>query len=181
MMRAGLGGWVVLVLLGLTACGAAPEDELQQWMAQQRQQSRARIKPIAAPKPFKPESYVVANPQDPFSPGKLTVVLQRERDKAQGSDALIAPELKRRKEPLEEMPLDALTLVGTMVREGQPVALVRAGNQLHTVRVGQHLGQNYGRVLRITEAELALRELVQDAAGDWVERSAGLQLQQRSK
>ena len=47
--------------------------------------------------------------------------------------------------------------------------------------IGNHLGQNYGRVVRITETELTLREVVQDAMGDWVERSASLQLQEKSK
>jgi len=47
--------------------------------------------------------------------------------------------------------------------------------------VGNHLGLNYGRVTRIDETELALREIVQDAAGEWIERPATLQLQERSK
>jgi type IV pilus assembly protein PilP len=52
---------------------------------------------------------------------------------------------------------------------------------LYQVRPGHHLGQNYGRVVRITETELSLREVVQDATGDWVERTASLQLQEKSK
>jgi type IV pilus assembly protein PilP len=49
------------------------------------------------------------------------------------------------------------------------------------VRLGNHLGQNYGRVTKITETEVTLREIVQDAAGEWVERTAALQLQERLK
>jgi len=52
---------------------------------------------------------------------------------------------------------------------------------LYQVRVGEHLGQSYGRVTKITETEVTLREIVQDAAGEWIERVASLQLQERSK
>ena len=52
---------------------------------------------------------------------------------------------------------------------------------LYQVRVGNYLGQNYGRITRISETELGLREIVQDAAGEWIERPATLELQERSK
>jgi type IV pilus assembly protein PilP len=94
---------------------------------------------------------------------------------------LLARELTRRKEALEAVPLDAMALVGTMVRDGQPVALVKSDRLLYQIRPGHHLGQNYGRVVRITETELTLREVVQDATGDWVERTVSLQLQEKSK
>ena len=95
--------------------------------------------------------------------------------------ALIAPELARRKEPLEAFPLDAMALVGSLTKAGQPVALVKVDNLLYQVRPGNHLGQNYGRVIKISETEVTLREIAQDAAGEWIERAATLQLQERSK
>ena len=95
--------------------------------------------------------------------------------------ALIAPERSRRKEPLEAMPLDAVAMVGSLIKVGQPVALVRVDNLLYQVRVGNYLGQNYGRITKISETEVGLREIVQDAAGEWIERTATLQLQERSK
>ncbi|MFZ2218226.1 MAG: pilus assembly protein PilP, partial [Rhodoferax sp.] len=33
----------------------------------------------------------------------------------------------------------------------------------------------------ITETDVVLREIVQDAVGEWIERPAALQLQERSK
>ena len=90
-------------------------------------------------------------------------------------------ELNRRKEPLEAFPLDSMTMVGSLDRAGQKVALVRVDTLLHQVRPGNYLGQNYGRVIRITESEVMLREIVQDAAGEWIERSTALQLQEQTK
>ena len=74
-----------------------------------------------------------------------------------------------------------MALVGSMVRAGKPVALVTVGKLLYQVSLGDHLGQNYGRITKIAETEITLREIVQDAAGEWIERTASLQLQERTK
>ena len=72
-------------------------------------------------------------------------------------------------------------MVGSMVKEGKPVALVRVDNLLYQVRLGNYLGQNFGKIVKVGETEVVLREIVQDAAGEWIERTATLQLQERSK
>jgi type IV pilus assembly protein PilP len=174
-----LGG--LLVVLGLVGCGADTQDELTQWISQQKSQTRPRVPPIAEPKQFQPQAYLPASAVDPFSNQQLTQALKRDSATVRAGTALLAPELARRKEALEAVPVDAMALVGTMVRAGQPVALIKVDRMLFQVRPGNHLGQNYGRVVRITETELTLREVVQDAMGDWVERSASLQLQEKSK
>ena len=107
--------------------------------------------------------------------------MKRDSAQAVSNGALVAPELVRRKEALESFPLDAVTLVGNLVKEGQPVALVKVDNLLYQVRLGNYLCQNYGRVMKIADTEVVLREIVQDAAGEWIERTATLQLQERTK
>lgn len=171
----------VAVALALFGCGASSEDELRQWMAEQKSQTRPKIAPISEPKQFKPESYTQVAAIEPFSNQKLTQALKREATQTAASGALIAPELARRKEALESFPLDAMALVGSLAKAGQPVALVKVDNLLYQVRPGNYLGQNYGRVTKISETEVTLREIVQDAVGEWIERSATLQLQERSK
>jgi type IV pilus assembly protein PilP len=173
--------FVLLAVSFLLGCTSASEDELRQWMAQQKSQTFPRITPISEPKQFKPETYAQEAEVDPFNLTKLTLALKKDASQASSNGALIAPELARRKEPLEEFPLDAMALVGSMVRAGKPVALVTVGKLLYQVRQGDHLGQNYGRITKIAETEVTLREIVQDAAGEWIERSASLQLQERSK
>ncbi|RZL68561.1 MAG: pilus assembly protein PilP [Variovorax sp.] len=173
---AGLG----LCALLLTACGSSERDDLQQWMADQRAQVKPNVPPISAPKKFTPQAYTESAAFEPFNSQKLTQALRR--DSAQPSTSgLIAPELSRRKESLEAFPLDSMSMVGSLNRNGQPVALISVDKLLYQVRVGNHLGLNYGRITAISETELALREIVQDAAGEWIERVATLQLQERSK
>lgn len=171
----------VAVVVLLTACGVAPENELREWMAVQKSETHPKIKPISEPKVFKPESYVLVSDVEPFSNVKLTQSLKKESTQAASNGALIAPELARRKETLEEFPMDSMALVGSMIKAGKPVALVTVGKLLYQVREGDHLGQNFGRVTKISETEVSLREVVQDAAGEWIERTASLQLQERSK
>ena len=175
--------WLVLVsgtVLG-AGCGGSDSEELQQWIAEQRNQTRSRVQPIPEPKKFTPQAYLQDAATDPFSNQKLTQALKRESAQATSNSGLIAPELARRKEPLEAYPLDTMAMVGSLVKTGQPVALLKVDNLLYQVRPGNYLGQNYGRITKVSESEIVLREIVQDGAGEWIERTATLQLQEGSK
>jgi type IV pilus assembly protein PilP len=166
-------------VVALSGCGASEQEELQRWMADQRAQVKPTVPPITEPKKFTPQAYTEGTAVEPFDMQKLTQALRRDSSQPTTS-ALIAPELTRRKEALEAFPLDSMAMVGSLNRNGQPVALVSVDKLLYQVRVGNYLGLNYGRITRISETELALREIVQDAAGEWIERVATLQLQERT-
>ncbi len=172
---------VVSCLLGLAGCGSSDQDDLQRWMAEQRNATKPRVVRLPEPTKFKPQPYTQDGAVEPFNVQKLTQALKRESNQSTSNAALIATELARRKEPLESSPLDTVVMVGTLIKAGQPVALVRVDRLLYQVRVGNYLGQNYGRITKVSETELSLREIVQDAAGEWIERTATLQLQEGSK
>jgi type IV pilus assembly protein PilP len=179
-------GWAILagtaVILG--GCGFSGEDELQGWMTHLRATTKPYVTPLAAPKDFVPESYpesyTAANSivKDPFDPRKLMDAIRRDTPRDSAGDALIEAEKKRRKEPLEAFPLDAITMVGSMNKTGVPTALVNVNKLLYQVRIGSYLGQNYGKVVGITETNMQLREVVQDSSGNWVERITALELQE---
>ena len=171
----------LLLALLLGACSPSGQDELQGWMNDQRAQTKPKVQPIPEPKKFAPQAYTQEGATDPFSNMKLTQALKRESTQSTSNAALVAPELARRKEALEALPLDTMVMVGSLLKEGKPVALVRVDNLLYQVRPGNYLGQNYGKVTKITETEITMREIVQDAVGEWIERPATLQLQERSK
>ncbi|CAB5664962.1 Pilus assembly protein, PilP [Delftia tsuruhatensis] len=175
-------GWCMLATsLALSACSASDEDDLRSWMAQERANAKPRIRPLEEPKPFTPQAYLGADGMDPFNPMKLMQVLRRESAQANANTSLIAAELNRRKEPLEAEPLDAMTMVGSLDKKGVPAALIKVGTLLYQVRVGNYLGQNYGKITRITETSIQLREIVQDGSGDWIERNSTLELQEGRK
>lgn len=171
--------WLAVPLAAglLTACGA-DIDELQAWMEQQKKEVKPSVEPLTPPKKFDPAPYAAAQSVDPFSNQKLSVALKQE---ARQPNSVLAAELNRRKEPLEAFPLDAMAMVGSVVRGGRPFALLRVDNLLYQVKVGDYLGQNYGKIVKINETEIGLREVVQDAAGEWIERSSALQLQEKGR
>lgn len=165
----------------LIGCTGSNQDDLRQWMVDERNQARPKVSPIPSPKQFTPQAYSNSAEVEPFSNQKLTQALKRDSSQATSNAGLVAPELLRRKEPLEAFPIDAMALVGSIVKAGQPVALVRVDSLLYQVKLGNYLGQNYGRVTKISETEVVLREIIQDAVGEWIERISTLQLQERTK
>jgi type IV pilus assembly protein PilP len=179
MTRFALASLYAAVLSGLLAGCVAESDDLQQWMAEQRRITKPHVKPVSEPKKYVPLSYSEGASFDPFSREKLTLALRRETGPASAGAMLVAPELNRRKEPLEAFPLDVMAMVGSLDKLGQRVALIKVDNLLHQVRAGNYLGQNYGRVNKVSENEVVLREIVQDAAGEWIERNTVLQLQEK--
>jgi type IV pilus assembly protein PilP len=180
-MTAKTAASAALIALLLTGCAPSGQEELQTWMTEQRQLTKPQVQPIPEPKKFTPQAYTQEGATDPFSNQKLTQALKRESAQSTSNAALVAPELARRKEPLESYPLDAMAMVGSLVKEGKPVALVKVDNLLYQVRPGNYLGQNFGKIMKVGETDVVLREIVQDAAGEWIERTATLQLQERSK
>jgi len=173
--------FLLLLAAALAGCVSSKEDDIREWMVQERNQTKPHVAPINAPKQFIPEPYTNASAMEPFSSLKLTQALKRDSAQATSNGALVAPELARRKEPMEAFPLDAMSLVGSIIKAGQPVALVKVDSLLYQVKLGNYLGLNFGRVTKISETEVTLREIVQDAVGEWIERIATLQLQERSK
>lgn len=161
----------------LTACGGE-QEELTQWMEQQRREVKPSVEPLSPPKKFTPQPYAALSGVEPFSSQKLTVALKQE---AKQPNSLLAAEINRRKEPLEAYPIDSMSMVGSVVKNGRPYALLRVDNLLYQVKQGDYLGQNYGKIMKISETDVALREIVQDAAGEWIERTSALQLQEKAR
>jgi type IV pilus assembly protein PilP len=161
----------------LAGCGMSSEAELQQWMSNLKSTMKPNTEPVPDPKEFAPYAYSGASQIDPFDPQKILMAVARQQQ-ARASASAIRPDLDRRREVLEGFPLDQVRMVGMMRREGANVALVETNGATHLLRIGNYVGQNFGLVTRISETEVQLKEIVQDAAGEWVERPAKLELQQ---
>jgi len=170
-----------LSMFVLAGCVPSGEDDLRLWIADQRANTKPSVTPLTEPKKFIPEPYSQGAVLEPFNQLKLTQALRRDSVQIASNAALIAPEMTRRKEPLEAFPLDAMTMVGSLNKTGTPTALLKVDNLIYQIRIGNYLGQNYGKVVRITENSIQLREIAQDATGDWIERPVLLDLQEGKK
>ena len=171
-----------LVLLAVTAVllNACTDSgvELQQWMQETKQQTKVSIPKLSEPKKFIPFLYDAKRSVDPYSPNKLAVAMARAQS---NSSSLLKPDMDRRREPLESFPLDTLKMVGTLEKPGLVYALLQADKTVFQAKVGNYIGQNFGMVTKVTESGVELKEIVQDASGDWVERQAKLELQESKK
>jgi type IV pilus assembly protein PilP len=168
---------VALSPLLLAGCGWGHQAEIQQWMTETRAAMKPNTVPVPEPKQFAPHAYESRTLMEPFDAQKIALAVARQQQ-SRASASAIKPDLDRRRETLEGFALDQIRMVGMMNQAGSNVALVETSGVTHMVRVGNYIGQNFGLVTRITESEVQLKEIVQDAAGEWIERPAKLELQE---
>jgi len=147
------------------------QDDLRNWMAEASKDLKPNLKPLPPIQQVASVSYQGASLIDPFKVSKL------EPDKKSG---VFVPDANRRREPLEAYPLESLKMVGVLMKRGQVHAIIAADKTLHQVKAGNYLGQNYGQITAISETEVTLKELVEDAGGEWAERISTLQLQEQA-
>jgi type IV pilus assembly protein PilP len=166
-----------LVLSGALLAGCSDSDvrEVRDWMAQVKKDTRVAVVPLTEPKTFIPFAYSAQEAIDPYSPNKLLAELAKAAAKSNNPNR---PDMERRKELLESYPLDTIRMVGTLQKAGVSYALLQIDRSVHQVRVGQRLGQNFGVVTAVTENAVNIKEVVQDAGGEWVERMSKLELQE---
>ena len=161
---------LVPIAVAVLASSCSSEiDELKSFVRDSEKGLPRRIDPLPPVKPFEPFTYEGFDLPDPFKPRKLT-------PPKEGGGGGLAPDLNRRKEPLEAFPLEQLKMVGTLSQNKEIYALVRADKTLYRVKKGNYMGQNFGLITDVTESEIKLKEIVQDSAGDWAERQSVLPL-----
>ncbi|SFD87781.1 pilus assembly protein PilP [Massilia yuzhufengensis] len=165
--------YALAAALLLAGCGDGDVKEVRDWMKKVQRETRPDVKPLPAPKDFVPYAYNPAGAIEPFSEAKLLNEMARV---AATTSNPLQPDSTRPREMLENYPLDTMRMVGTLQKGGISYALVQIDSSIHQVRAGQRIGQNHGLVTRISEGAIDIREVVQDATGDWVERKATIEL-----
>lgn len=165
---------LLLAATSLAGCGEGSVDEVRAWMKKVERETKPAVKPLPEPKQFVPYAYDPAGAAEPFSPDKLLGELARV---AEASDDPNKPDVNRPREVLENYPLDTMRMVGTLHKGGVSYALVQIDKAVYQVKAGQRIGQNHGLVTRVTDGAIAIREVTQDATGEWVQRMATLELQ----
>lgn len=163
-----------LLLVGMAGCGGDDVSDLTKYIQEVKARPKAAIEPLPEIKVvesfiFKPDGL-----RDPFRS------IERKDDDSNidvsGING-IKPDIERRKEELEAYPLDSLRMVGTLRNDKGYWGLIRARDgTIHRVQVGHHMGQNYGKILRILDDKIELMEIVPDKPGTWREQQSSLAL-----
>lgn len=162
------------LLLALAGCSrgisSTPGDapNLEKWIAEIKAQPAPPLDPLPVMQQFETFEYAAQSLRDPFS-NAFT-------DQSNGSGP--RPDSARRKQVLEQFPLDSLDMVGTLGQGSSVVALVVAPDKVtYRLRPGAYMGQSDGRVTAVFEDRVELVELVPDGAGGWLERPATIALE----
>jgi type IV pilus assembly protein PilP len=158
------------VIIG--GCSGSSLRDLEGYVEDVRSLPSQEIEPIPEIPQIATFTYVTEGKRDPFSP-----VVSDERGAQTASSGGPRPDFLRRKEELEQFPLDALRMVGTLEQQELNWALIRSTDGvIHRVKAGNYMGQNHGQITRITEDQIELTEIVPDGQGGYRERQASLDL-----
>jgi len=157
----------IATLCGGVLAGCSGRDtDLKNFIEATKKEPGGRVEPLPEVKPYDSYVYSSSSMRSPFVPGGS-------RGAANGP----RPEVQRNREFLEQFSLDTLKMVGTLKLNGQDYGLVQvADGRVQRVLVGNHLGQNDGRITEIAPNKISLTELVPDGLGGYIERPAALAL-----
>ena len=161
--------FVLLAATVLAGCGRDMAD-LDAYVAEVKARPGGKIEPLPEIKTYETYAYDPGDARSPF-------VAALPDDTTGTVAGGVRPDQSRRREVLENVPLDTLDMVGTLRRGGALYALVQTSDKLiHRVTVGNYLGQNDGRIVGINESEIQLIEIIPDGLGGYTERAASISL-----
>jgi type IV pilus assembly protein PilP len=161
---------LIQLCMFLAACQGGKGDDLDQFMEESARNMQVKVEPLPEVQPYTPMEYNADGSL--VNPFKVRKTLSDASDKMQ-------PNMNRTREPLEAYPLESLKFVGSIEKLKLRYGLIKTpDNDVQQVKVGSYLGQNFGKVMKISESGVVLKEIVQDdLTGDWIERMASIDLQ----
>lgn len=164
---------IAVCALSLVACSGEEHSDLRQFVKESDKIPGGRIPPLPEVKPYEPFAYNAYDLTDPFKPRKI----EPPKSTVKGG---LQPDFNRPREALEAFALENLRMVGTLQQKGQVYALVKTpDSSLYRVQSGNYMGQNFGRIVGISESDIKLKEIVQDSGGNWEEKEQALLLQEQ--
>lgn len=172
--------YFVCITLILVGCESEQNSDLKTWIKQEKAKPPGAIPAMPELKPQEEFRYAAADLRSPFAAFQLGQVAQL-TELVEGCPVDAQPDPNRRKEDLERYTLETLRMVGVLGKQNNLQAIVRgsAGSNagvVYRVGVGNHLGVNHGRVMKISEERVTLEERIPDGTGCWVKRETYLNL-----
>lgn len=142
-----------------------------QKMSDIRNQPAQPVKPPPEPEKVQEFTYNAGALRSPFMPPSLMLQANK-AEEIQG----VKPDPTRIKEPLEQFELNDLTYKGSVVSQSGELygLLQRPDGGIASVKVGNYLGKNDGRIAEITPTQINLIEIVPDSRVGFVEKPATL-------
>ena len=166
----------VISLILLVGCSNEDDfSDLNQYISEIKVRPKGTIKPLPEIKVVEPYIFKPEDLRDPFKPIKPTEIIDNGAGTSTGSG--IRPDTTRRKEELEAFPLETLKMIGTVEMKANLWGLIKsADGTVYRVQVGNYMGQNYGKIIRISADKIELMEIVPDKPGTWREQQMSVTL-----
>ena len=153
--------YCLLASMLLISCTNNNVADLEQFVHNKRTQAPGKIPPLPRMQNFETYAYKASTLRNPFMLGKDGTAKPVDE----------CPQIIRAKTPLEQSPLDSLTMVGSLTQNNEKWVLIKdQENNVHRVKKGHFLGQNNGKIINITDSEVVLQELVSDRLQGCIKR-----------
>jgi type IV pilus assembly protein PilP len=166
---------LLLLFSLLASCGVTSgTSDLKAFVDDVMSQPRGVIEPLPVFEPYEAFSYSATGLRSPFDlPVNLDDVIKQTTPESD-----IQPDLDRSKEQLEQYSFGSFSMVGTIKREEDQLwALVSVPDSgIHKVKEGYYVGQNHGKVIRVSQQRIDIIEIVPNGVGGWLERPRSLVL-----
>jgi len=158
----------IILSLSLMSCAEQNLSDLEEYIAETKAKYIGKVEALPAITPYESYQYGVLEKRNPFKPS-VSLVKSIELKRTTNG---IQPSVARNKEELEKYALETLYMVGIMNNDGQQWALIKApDNSIFRVREGNYMGENHGKIIKISESKIDLKEIVSDGLGGWIERA----------
>ncbi len=161
-----VGGIVVILFVQamLYGCSTHVDDDVVEFVQEIKSRKTQAIEPLPPFPHAENFKYKATDLRDPFEPFSAPKAEANPGYQAGG------PDLNRAREPLEAFPLDSLLMVGTLEREGDFFALIKDNTGIvHTAQIGNYVGQNSGKIQKINDSMIEVREWLPNGKGGFKE------------
>jgi len=164
---------LILSLSFVVACSDSKVEDLQLYVDSVKSRTPGKVVPLPEPVIYDSYAYQSDSQRDPFKPS----FTESKVAPSKSNSGIGGPDLSREREHLERFPLDTLRYIGSLQQLDNSWGLIKTPDgEIVRVKIGDRLGQDYGRVTSVGESEVVLVELIPDGIGGWERRTMTLAL-----
>ncbi len=148
----------------LSACGDEKQD-LEAWISQIKAKTVSKTVNVPELKEYINLPYSSANMVSPFQKNRVV-----------NAALETPPDGYRNKEPLEAVALENVIFVGLIKQNKALKGMLKVEGKVYQVSIGNHVGQNYGKIMAIKDDGIIIKELIKDGENKWTEKIVTLPL-----
>lgn len=151
----------------ISGCVKKDMSDLDLFIQEVQLKHTGKVEALPAIIPYESYTYQTYNKRNPFRPSASLVQTVTTNTDTSG----LKPNTLRNKEDLEKYELASLIMVGIMNKNGQNWAIIKTpDSNIFRVKKGNYIGTNNGKILRITDSSIQLKEILKNGRGGWVEK-----------